>query len=224
MNENIVQILWMVAIALAVVAVLQILHLIFLGLTMNRRSEPQRPAQPIMPTQPPASMVTTQTTPYVSPAPPAPGMGPVMPAAAAPAVTGSQPVQPAVYRAMPTAGSVGKFVILSGLTGQREVPLPSSSFVIGRFYSPENNVLMAMDEKSISRKHAQFFSDEQIREYYLVDSSSTYGTFLLLGGQFEQLKPEKQERVYNEDVVQFGNNVRVRLILPCETRSSTTRL
>lgn len=216
MNENIVQILWMVAIALAVVAVLQMLHLLYLGLTMNRRSEPQRPAQPIMPTQPPASMVSTQTTPYVSPAPPAPAMTPGM--------TSSQPVQPAVYRAMPTAGSVGKFVILSGLTGQREIPLPSSSFVIGRFYSPENNVLMAMDEKSISRKHAQFLSDEQIREYYLVDMSSTYGTFLLLGGQFEQLKPEKQERVYNEDVVQFGNNVRVRLILPCETRSSTTRL
>jgi pSer/pThr/pTyr-binding forkhead associated (FHA) protein len=120
--------------------------------------------------------------------------------------------------------SVGKLVVIGGLKEQQEIPLPSARFGIGRFFSPESNIAVALDEKSVSRKHAVFLADEQIREYYVIDTHSTYGTYLMINGSFQQLTPDKQERVYNEDVVQFGNAVRVRLLLPCETRGAMTRL
>ncbi len=63
-----------------------------------------------------------------------------------------------------------------------------------------------------------------IREYYLKDTSSSFGTFILVNGQFEQIPANTQERVYNEDVVRFGNVVTVRLLLPAETRSAVTNL
>jgi pSer/pThr/pTyr-binding forkhead associated (FHA) protein len=85
-------------------------------------------------------------------------------------------------------------------------------------------VLVALDEKSISRRHATFICDEPIREYYLKDLNSSFGTSVLINGAFEKLTPDKQERIYNEDVVQFGNVVTVRLLLPCETRASMTSL
>jgi hypothetical protein len=33
-----------------------------------------------------------------------------------------------------------------------------------------------------------------------------------------------RERVYNDDVVQFGNSVTARLVLPGDTRAAATRL
>ena len=42
--------------------------------------------------------------------------------------------------------------------------------------------------------------------------------------QFQLLQPGVRERVYNEDVVQFGNSVTARLVLPGDTRAAATRL
>jgi len=120
--------------------------------------------------------------------------------------------------------TAGKIVVVSGLPNMTEIPLPNNNFGIGRFYHPENNVLVALDEKSISRRHATFMGDDNLREYYLTDTSSSYGTAIRKENQFQLLTPGKRERVYNEDVVQFGNSVTVRFALPGDTRAAATRL
>lgn len=120
-------------------------------------------------------------------------------------------------------GTVSKIVIVNGLPGQKDIPLPGSNFGIGRFYSPENNILVALDEKSISRRHAVFMGDEALAEFYLTDTNSSYGTQLRKENGFEALTPGQRERIYNEDVVQFGNNVTVRFLLPTATRAAVTR-
>jgi hypothetical protein len=116
---------------------------------------------------------------------------------------------------------IGKVTILSGLP-PKEIPLPGGNFGIGRFYNPEQNVQVAMDEKSISRRHAAFTSNDLLHEYYLTDNGSSYGTSIQRNNQFEPLKPGQPERIYNEDVVQFGNVVRVRFILPTDRRGTNT--
>lgn len=120
--------------------------------------------------------------------------------------------------------TAGRMVILNGLPNLTEIPLPNNNFGIGRFYHPENNILVALDEKSISRRHATFTGDDNTREYYLTDTSSSYGTSVRKDTQFQLLTPGKRERVYNEDVVQFGNSVTVRFVLPGDTRAAATRL
>lgn len=231
--------IWMVPLALLILALFQFLYLNFLRYAPTR-GEPQPPAQPIMPavyTQPggvpvqqQTAMIPVQQQPAVMPQPVQPMPLPPAPVQMPPVV--QPPVQPQAQRMPPAPAPVysggvvtmGKFIVLSGLESPKEVALPGSNFFIGRFYSPENGVLVALDEKSISRKHAHFTCDESLREYYLKDASSSFGTYVLINGNFEQLNPERQERVYNEDVIQFGNVVTVRLILPCETRAPTTSL
>lgn len=133
--------------------------------------------------------------------------------------------QPFAYNTAPASeGSIGKIVILNGVPNLTEIPLPSAQFAIGRFYNQEGNILLALDEGSVSRRHATFVSDESTREYYLTDTNSSYGTRIRIGGQMEALVPGRGERIYNEDVVQFGNVVNVRFILPCDTRPARGRL
>ena len=124
----------------------------------------------------------------------------------------------------PQPVGAGRMVLLSGLPNLTEIPLPNNNFGVGRFYHPENNILVALDEKSISRRHATFTGDDNLREYYLTDTSSSYGTSIRKDNQFQLLTPGKRERVYNEDVVQFGNVVTVRFVLPGDTRVAATRL
>jgi hypothetical protein len=120
--------------------------------------------------------------------------------------------------------SIGKMIVIAGLNNVTEIALPSFNFGIGRFHNPDQNVAVALDEKSISRRHAQFTGDEMLREYFLTDMGSTYGTMIRKEGQFQMLTPQQRERIYNEDVVMFGNAVTVRFILPGDTRASATRL
>jgi pSer/pThr/pTyr-binding forkhead associated (FHA) protein len=117
----------------------------------------------------------------------------------------------------------GKLVVVSGLPGQKEILVPGNNFGIGRFYSPESNILVAFDEKSISRRHAIFMGDESLGEFYLTDTNSSYGTSLRKDNKFELLTPGQRERIYNEDVVQFGNTVTIRFLLPSATRAAATR-
>ena len=186
------QIIWTVSTALATVAVLQILHILWLGLTISKTRMSRHPNKPIMP-----------TTPHDS---------------------GHPANQPDDASSSPNDNIVGKMVILRGITNPSEIPLPSDEFGIGRFYSPESTILVALDERSISRRHAIFVGDTPTREYYLTDTHSSYGTHIQIGNRFEPLTPGKGQRIYNEDVVQFGNLVTVRFILPCQTRPSGSKM
>ena len=214
-NQYISQYIWTVPVALALIAVFQILYLIWLAKAPTRKETP-RPTAPIMPNI--GGPVRESLAPVAQQVErPAPIMiDAVRTIAAAPAPASqsfSRPVE-----------SVGKLIVMGGLKDRSEIALPSENFSVGRFYNPANNILIAMDEKSVSRKHATFICDERIREYYLVDTHSSFGTFIMLNGFFEQIPPNKQERIYNEDIVRFGNAVTVRLVLPCETRAAMTRL
>jgi len=208
---NPLELIWSIPIILLVLAVFQLLYLMVLSSgRRRRRTSPTSPVMPrIEPGTPPPPTASAQPA-TLSDAPTAPDMG-------TDTDSGMPASRPPMNR-MP-AGTIGKFIVLNGLDGgMREIDFPSNDFGIGRFHNPDANILVALDEKSISRKHAIFLCDEQIREYYLVDTNSSYGTHVMVNGEFRTLNPGKNERVYNEDVVQFGNNVTMRLVLPCETR------
>ncbi|MCU0511674.1 MAG: FHA domain-containing protein [Anaerolineae bacterium] len=229
--------LWLLPLTLAVLALIQLAYVTWLRYAPVKGETPP-PSQPILPaTYPPytpGAAGSGAAAPGYAPPPaayapaPAAGYAPPPAAYAPPPAPGYAPPPAAGYAppAARPAGMVtmGKFIVLSGLESPKEIALPGSDFFIGRFYSPESSVLVGLDEKSISRKHARFTGEDTLREYYLRDMNSSFGTFLLLNGNFEQLSPERQERVYNEDVVQFGNSVTIRLILPCETRMAMTAL
>jgi hypothetical protein len=227
--------IWLVPLWLFVMVLIQLLYLAVLSYAPARRETPP-PSSPIMPVQyVPAQNVPVPQPVAAQPIMPTAPMQPIMPGQPVPpgqSIMPGQMVPAPQYQQMMvdsppaprTGGAVGKMIVLAGLDTMREISLPSSNFFIGRFYSPEANVLVALDEKSISRRHATFICDEPIREYYLKDLNSSFGTAVLINGAFEKLTPDKQERIYNEDVVQFGNVVTVRLLLPCETRASMTSL
>jgi len=220
-----------VPVALVVVLLIQVLYLAFLSRIPKMREAVQPPPviPPVQPYMPPSTPVYAPAAPTAPPKipvvpPPAPAaaLASSIPAPAAPSAT-AQPTAPAPAAPARSAG-IGKFVILTGVEGVSEIAIPAKEFTIGRFYSPENDILIGLDERSISRKHARFIADDSVREYFLKDTASSFGTFLLINGQFEQLAPNMQERIYNEDVVRFGNIVTIRLILPIETRGSVTSL
>jgi hypothetical protein len=208
--------LWILPAALLVVTVILLLYLAILNYApVRRESTPSAPKQT-------RSTVTPVENPVVlaPPPPPMPAPAPYRPAPP------PMPSMPPMYSRPPDATeleTMGKMIIIAGLA-PREIPLPSAQFGIGRFYAPENNVLVAVDEKSVSRKHATMRIAAQGREYYIQDVGSSYGTHLIAEGRFDRLTPGREERVYNNDVIQFGSAVQVRLVLPCETRSATTQL
>jgi hypothetical protein len=231
--------IWLIPLWLFVMLLIQLVYLIFLNYAPARK-EAQGPSGPIMPVRyvPPSSIpvpqpVTVQPVGQPQTSAPIAPITPGQPVPAGQSIMSGQGVpttmgQPVMMDSAPmpqrSTHAVGKMIVLQGLDTMKELSLPSPNFFIGRFYSPEANVLVALDEKSISRRHAAFICDEPIREYYLRDLASSFGTSVLINGTFEKLTPDKQERIYNEDVVQFGNLVTVRLLLPCETRASMTSL
>lgn len=147
---------------------------------------------------------------------------------------GSQPVRQPTSPVMPTrpAGidskqqpapvTGGKLVIVSGLANVDEIPLPSSSFIMGRYYHPENNIHVALDERSISRRHAQFDGVDSRREYTLTDLNSSYGTGLRAAGKLQPLPPGQRFRIYNGDEIQFGQHIVIRFELPGDKRPAPT--
>jgi pSer/pThr/pTyr-binding forkhead associated (FHA) protein len=112
--------------------------------------------------------------------------------------------------------------VLEGLQGVSEIRFPEPSFGIGRFYSPDEQILVALDDRSISRRHAFFTTEDN--EFYLMDMNSSYGTSILMRSTFEDLVPGQKERVYNDDVIRFGKTVKVRLRLLGGTRAESTQL
>lgn len=191
---NAEQLPWMIPLTLLIVAITQLLYLTWMAFTLRGEKKVSQPNSPIMPTTP-EGMPTHHG-----------GVG--------------------LDNIPSEAVGIGKIVILKGLaaTTVTELPLPRNEFSVGRFYNPESNILIALNEKSISRRHATFIGDEPTREYYLIDTNSSYGTHIQIDGRLHPLPPGKEQRIYNEDVVQFGNLVTVRFVLPCDTRQSGTKL
>ncbi len=143
---------------------------------------------------------------------------PRVPYSNVPGQTGAYPTQAPIQQ-----GAMGMMAILQGLE-QRDVPLPAQEFRVGRFYDKDGGILISLDDRSVSRRHATFTGNDGLREYYLTDTDSSFGTYIQIENQFERLPPNSRRRLYNEDVVKFGNNVVVRFMLPCDTRGSSTRI
>ncbi len=148
----------------------------------------------------------------------------------------SEPIMPAVTsEGRPTTaaarssngGSIvpveGQIVVLNGLLNRDVISLPANQFGIGRFRNESDQVLVALDERSVSRRHAVFHADG-VGLYSLTDTHSSYGTFVRKGVAFEALQPGQREPIYNGDEVRFGQHVTVRFELPGDTRSSATQL
>lgn len=190
------QFTWILPVTLIIIALIQVIYLVWLNFTGGgRERERRQPGSPIMPTNPQDGVMTIH-----------PGQ------------------QPANYDSDINQPFQGKVIILSGLQNVGELELPKKTFGIGRFHNPDQNILIALDERSISRRHALFQVDEQSNEYMLTDTNSSYGTTIRKENRFELLTPGQPERIFNGDVVQFGNEITVRFILPGNTRAASTRI
>jgi hypothetical protein len=215
--DNPMVLLWIPAALLALFGVLLLLQWLLLTVLPVRGREagsaPRASAAPVMSAPPPA--------PAYAPPPAYPPPGYSQP----PAPVYAAPPQPAAPAMPPQpADGIARVSIIAGLPGQ-EFPLPGTMFFIGRFYAPDQNVLIALDEKSVSRRHAQLRANPATREFYLSDLGSSFGTQLITpDGATNRLQPSREERIYHGDIAQFGNSVRVRFLLPCESRSSVTQL
>lgn len=152
----------------------------------------------------PVAAPTPAYTPVMMPAPP--------------------PIVPVPNLPQNESAGARKMSVLSGLPELFEINLPGNEFGIGRFFNQEKKVLVFFDEKSVSREHALFAYNAQLDQHFITDKSSSYGTYVLVDNKFEPLSPERPERIFNGDVVQFGNVVKVRFLLPGETRASMTAL
>lgn len=132
------------------------------------------------------------------------------------------PTKPSIAQTKATIPPVGaRMQVMAGIPNMGDIPLPADKFIIGRYYHPESTILIALDERSMSRRHAQFSGDTERREYYLTDLQSSYGTALQRpsnAGGLLPLTPGTRMRIYNEDVIQFGQSVVVKFILPGEPR------
>lgn len=115
-----------------------------------------------------------------------------------------------------TGGFQGMMTILEGMPGTSEIRLPKNSFGLGRFYNPDEDILIALDERSISRRHAYFSADGDF--YYLTDTGSSYGTAIYMNDAYVNLSAGQREQVYNDDVALFGNTVKVQFRLPGQSR------
>lgn len=114
---------------------------------------------------------------------------------------------------------VAKMIFHNHPKGRKEIKLPDvPSYGIGRFFNREYNILIALDERSISRRHAVLSKDAGSNQYFLMDTNSSYGTSIKKGETFVPTTPGEEERLYHKDVVQFGRSLTVEFMLPGPTR------
>jgi predicted component of type VI protein secretion system len=210
---TLVNILWLVAGVFGAILVLQLLRLILLNILPVKDNE-------------------VSSAPRPSYASPAPMMAPAPAPVPAPQPQYQMPQQPVQQRPSyapavppPPADGIARIAIIAGVPQLQEFPLPGNLFAVGRFYDQGQNILISMDEKSVSRRHAQLRANPAAREFYVQDLGSSFGTFMVnADGTLNKLQPNREERLYNGDQVQFGNAVRVRFSLPTESRTSVTQL
>ncbi|MEO1438778.1 MAG: FHA domain-containing protein [Chloroflexota bacterium] len=190
---------WLIPVSLAIVFVCQLIYFGYLNARVQPRRRRRRrklPDSPVMPTDPENSINVNY--------------------AARGREAAELNVQSNIFRS--------KMVVLGGLPNVSEINLPSNDFGVGRFYNPDQNIMVALDERSVSRRHAVFHGFPDRNEFYIMDTESSYGTSIRRGELFEQLTPGQEERIYNGDVVQFGSAVTVRFVLPGDTRAYATQV
>lgn len=193
--------LWIIPVTLIILAVIQFFYWIYLNNSIPSEKKTKAPAvtSPEMPTYP-DNLVDS----------PRRGTG-------AGVSREPQPETTALGEVIP------KMIMLNHPKGRKEIKLPSSpSFGLGRFYNREYNILIALDERSISRRHAVLSMDASSNQFYLTDTNSSYGTAIQRGETFTPMTPGEEERIYHNDIVQFGRSLTVQFILPGPTRQSVT--
>ena len=82
-------------------------------------------------------------------------------------------------------------------------------------------MLVALNERSISRLHATLRQDSG--NYFLTDLGSSNGTFIQINGVFERIAMNSPRRIYDDDMVRFGNKINVRFVLATERRPVDSR-
>jgi hypothetical protein len=169
---------------------------------------PAESAAPARPQTPVSQTAAPPPAPVYAPPPPQPAYAP--------------PPQPAY--APPKVEGMGRVAVLAGAPQLGEYPITLPTFYIGRFVAADQQVMIGLDEKSVSRKHLMV-RITPAREYYVSDAGSTFGSSLVSAdGTVTKMTVGKEERIYNGDIVQLGNAVRLRFMLPTEMRSSVTQL
>ncbi|HYO87521.1 MAG TPA: FHA domain-containing protein [Candidatus Limnocylindrales bacterium] len=194
---------WIVPAVLGVITLLLLIVWLFTSMTTGSKNEPAQAARP----QQPVSQAAAPPMASYAP-PPAPAYAP--------------PPQPAY--AAPKVEGLGRVAVIAGAAPLGEYPIAMTSFYIGRFVAADQQVMIGLDEKSVSRRHLMVRSTPA-KEYFVSDAGSTFGSSIISSdGTMTRMTAGKEERIYNGDIVQLGNAAQVRFILPTEMRSSVTQL
>lgn len=195
--------IWIVPAVFGVLAILLLVMWLFTNATAGSPAESSQPARP----QAPVAQAAPPPQPTYAPPPQPAYVPPPQPAYSAPKVEG-----------------LGRVAVLAGVPQLGEYAIAAPTFYIGRFVAADQQVMIGLDEKSVSRKHLMVRSTPS-HEYYVSDAGSTFGSSLVSAeGTLTRMTPGKEERIYNGDIVQLGNSVRLRFMLPTEMRSSVTQL
>jgi hypothetical protein len=190
--------LWILPITFAIVLLIQFLYWFFLNNSVpsEKKASVSTVTSPVMPTYPDNLVDRAQGT----------GGG---------VSREPQPETTALGEVIP------KMVMLNHPKGKKEIKLPNTpSYGMGRFYNREYNILIALDERSISRRHAVLSRDDSSNQYFLTDTNSSYGTAIQRGENFAPMTPGEEERIYHNDTVQFGRSLTIQFTLPGPTRES----
>lgn len=194
---------WIVPAVLGVITLLLLIVWLFTSMTTGSKNEPAQAARP----QQPVSQAAAPPMASYAP-PPAPAYAP--------------PPQPAY--AAPKVEGLGRVAVIAGAAPLGEYPIAMPTFYIGRFVAADQQVMIGLDEKSVSRRHLMVRSTPA-KEYFVSDAGSTFGSSIISSdGTMTRMTAGKEERIYNGDIVQLGNAAQVRFILPTEMRSSVTQL
>jgi hypothetical protein len=191
--------LWILPITLTILALIQFLYWFFLNNSVpsEKKSQVSTVTSPVMPTYPDNLVDRAQG-----------GTGGGVTREPQPETTALGDVIP-------------KMVMLNHPKGRKEINLPNTpSYGMGRFYNREYNILIALDERSISRRHAVLSQDASSNQYFLTDTNSSYGTAIQRGETFAPITPGEEERIYHNDIIQFGRSLTVQYTLPGPTRQS----
>ena len=189
--------LWILPVTLLFVAILQFFYWLYLNSSVPKEEKVKTSniSSPVMPTYPDNLVDGTRKST---------GAG---------VVREPQPEMTALGDVIP------KMILLNHPKGHKEIKLPERpSYGLGRFYNKDHSILIALDERSISRYHAVLSKDAGLNQWFLKDNNSSYGTAIKVGESFNPISPNEEERIYHNDIVQFGRTLTVQLILPGPTR------
>lgn len=192
--------LWILPVTLVFIALLQFLYWFYLNNSVpsDNKNKTSNVMSPVMPTYPDNLIDSPRGT----------GGG---------VIREPQPETTALGDVVP------KMIMLNHPKGRKEVNLPDvPSYGMGRFYNREYNILIALDERSISRRHAVLSKDASSNQFFLTDTNSSYGTSIKRGETFAPMTPGEEERIYHKDMVQFGRSLTVEFLLPGPTRQVVT--